>query len=73
MDKPESVQENKIYKILWDIETTSNHSILIRRPGVVVINKTNVYKFRPVDFTIPANNSVKIKESDKLEEYLKEF
>ena len=37
--KPESVLENEMYKILWDFETQTNLSILVRRPDLLLINK----------------------------------
>ena len=37
--KPESIQENERYKILWDFEILTDHLIPVRRPEQVFINK----------------------------------
>ena len=39
MHKPESVLENKIYKILWDFEIQTDHQIPARKPVITKINK----------------------------------
>ena len=39
MHKPESVQENETYKLLWDFEIPTDNQILARRPDIVIINK----------------------------------
>ena len=39
MKKPESVQENEIYKILWGFVIQTYHIIQARRPDLVLINK----------------------------------
>ena len=39
MYKPESVLENKSYKILWDSEIQMGHLILARKTDLVLINK----------------------------------
>ena len=42
MHKPESVQENGMHKILWDIQIQIDHSIPFRKPGLVLINKKKI-------------------------------
>ena len=39
MHTPESVQENETYEILWDFEIQTDHPILARRLGQVLINE----------------------------------
>ena len=39
MHKPEFILENGTHKILWDFEIQTNHSILARRPDLVLINQ----------------------------------
>ena len=41
MHKPESVQENKTRKILWDFKMQTINSIPARWPILVLINKKN--------------------------------
>ena len=64
MHKPESVLENETHKILWDFEIKTDHLIPARRPDLVLINK----KERPchlVDFAVPTDRRVKLKENKK--------
>ena len=64
MHKPEPVLENETQKILWDFEIQTDHLMLVRRPDLVIINK----KKRTcciVDFAVPVDHRVKIKESKK--------
>ena len=39
MHKPEFVQEKEMHKILWDLETETDHPISTRNPHLVSINK----------------------------------
>ena len=65
MHKPESVQENiKKYKIVWDFEI---HLISTRRPDLAIVNKKKKKErtSRKVNFAVPADHRVKLKESEK--------
>ena len=69
MHKPESVLENEPHKILWNFEIQTHYLIPARRPDLVIIKK----KGRTcciVNFAIPADHRVKIKESIKRDKYL---
>ena len=39
MHKPESIQENEIYKILWDLDIYTDHLFPTRTPDLVLSNK----------------------------------
>ena len=43
-NKPESVQENMMLKILCDFKLEMNHQILAKRPNLVLINKKIIYR-----------------------------
>ena len=58
--KPESLLENKMNKILWDFEIQLDHLILARRPDLVFI----------MDFAVHVDLKVEIKESKKINKYL---
>ena len=58
-----------MHKILWDCEIQTDHPIPARRPDLEVINKKNRY-CQLVNFAVPANHRVKIKESEKIDNYL---
>ena len=61
MHKPESVLENETHKILWDFEIQTDHLITARRPDLVLINKKK-RTCHFVDFAVPADHRVRLKE-----------
>ena len=72
MQKPESVQEKETHIIIWDFEIQIDPFIPARKPELVIIDKrrkkqTNKQNKRRachlVDFAVPVNDKVKIKES----------
>ena len=71
MRKPHSVMENETQKVLKDFMIQTDQLIQARRPGLVIINKKKRRKkkkkktCRLVDFAVPADHRVKIKESEK--------
>ena len=67
--KPESVLENETHKILWDFEIQTDHLITARRPDLVLINKKK-RTCQIVDFAVPADHRVKLKEIEKKDKYL---
>ena len=69
MHKPESVLKNGIHKILWDLQIQTDHVILSKRQDLVLINKKKRTCWL-VDFAVPTNYRVKIKESEKIDKYL---
>ena len=74
MHNLESVQKNKTHKVSWDFEIQMDHLISARRPNLVVVNNNNNKKkkrtYRRVDFAVPADHRVKLKESEKRDKYL---
>ena len=69
MHKPEYVLENGSHKLLWEFEKQINHPISARRPEQVIVNKKK-RTCQIVDFAIPADHKVKLKESEKIDKYL---
>ena len=74
MPKTESVQENEVHKILWDLETQTKH-LISSRPSAnyQLINqliKNEKITGRFVDFAIVVDLSAKIKENKKIAKYL---
>ena len=61
MHNPESLLENKMHGFLWDFEKQTDLLISARQPDFVVIKK----KCQIVDFAVPADHRVKLKESKK--------
>ena len=63
MHNPASVSENDIYEPLCVFDIQMDHLISARRPNLIITNK----KKRPrkiVDFAIPADYRIKLKESE---------
>ena len=65
------------HKILWDFETQTDHLISARRPDLIIINNKKKKKKRKekrtceiVEFAVPADHIIKLKESEKKDKYL---
>ena len=81
MYNSESVQENEMYKHLWEAELQTDHQISSRRPDLVIVKKKKKKKKRKkkkkkkkrtdriVDFSVLADHRVKLKESEKRNKY----
>ena len=59
----ESVQENETSLGFWDTNTV--HLISARRPGQMVVKKKKKRNGRIMDFGVPTDHRVKMKESEK--------
>ena len=63
------VQENAMHKLLWDLNIQTGHLIPARRPDLIIINnKKRTCKI--VDFAVPADHRIKLKECEKKDKYL---
>ena len=58
------------HKFLWDFDIHTDHIISARRPDLIKINKKKREFAKIVDFTVPADNRIKLKESEKKDKYL---
>ena len=79
---PASVLENDTHKLLWDFHIQTDHQISVRRPDLIIINKKKKKKEKKkekkrkkrtciiVDFAVPADYYIKLKESEKKDKYL---
>ena len=67
--QPASVQENETHKLLWDFDIQMDPLISARRPDLIIINKKK-RTCKIVDFAVPANLRIKLKESEKKDKYL---
>ena len=71
MHNPAPVQENDTHKLLWDFNIHTDHQIPARRPGLTIINKKKKKRiFKIVDFVVPADQRIKLKECEKKDKYL---
>ena len=75
MHNPAPILENDTHKLLWDFDIYMDHLISARRPDLIIINKKKKKKKKKrtckiVDFVVPADHRIKLKESEKNEKYL---
>ena len=69
MHNPAPVLENNTHKLLWDFDIHTDHLISARRPDLIIINqKKRTCKI--VDFAVPADHRIKLKECEKKDKYL---
>ena len=69
LHNPKSILENEIHKLLWDFEIQTDHLITARRPHLIIINKKE-RTCRIVEFAVPADHRVKLKECEKRDKYI---
>ena len=63
------VLENYSHKLLWDFDIHTDHLIPARRPDLIIINKKKrICKI--VDFAVPADHRINLKESENKDKYL---
>ena len=60
------VLENDTHKLQRDFHIQTDHLISARRPDLIIINK----KKKSVDFAVPADHRIKLKECEKRDKYL---
>ena len=69
MHNPESVLENDTHKFLWDFDIQTDHIISGRRFDLMIVNKKK-RTCKIVDFAVPADHRIKLKECEKKYKYL---
>ena len=74
MHNLESVLVKEMHKILCDFEIQSDHLISARQPNLVIVKKKKRKKKKRtcqiVDFAVPADHMIKLKEGEKKYIYL---
>ena len=76
MHNPESVLENVTHRLLWDFDIQTDHIISARRLNQVILNNKNKRRKKKkrtcwiVDFAVPYDHKVKLKEGEKRDKYL---
>ena len=71
MHNPAAFLENDTHKLLLDFDIQTDHLISARRPDFIVIYKKKRKRIcKIVDFAVPANYKIKLKESEKKGKYL---
>ena len=54
--------ENDSHKFLWDFDIQTDHLISARRPNLIIINKKIKKICKIVDFAVPADHRIRLKE-----------
>ena len=72
MHNPAPVLENDSHKLRWDFSIQTDHLIAARRPDFIIINnkKKKMRICNIVDFAVPADHRINLKESEKKDKYL---
>ena len=72
LHNPAPVLENDSYKLLWDFNIQTDPQIPARRPDLIIINNKKKKKrvCKIVDFAVPADHRINLKESEKKDKYL---
>ena len=66
---PVPVLENNTHKHVWDFDIHTDYLISARRPDLIIINKKK-RTCKVVDFAVPADHRIKLKECVKKDKYL---
>ena len=69
MHNPAPVLENDSHELLWDFNIQTDHLIRARRQDLIIIHKImRICKI--VDFAVPGDHRINLKESEKKDKYL---
>ena len=68
MHKPAPVLENVSHKLLWDFNIQTDHLIPARKPDLIIIKKKKKI-CKSIDFAVPADHRINLKESEKKDKY----
>ena len=68
---PVPVLENDTHKLLWGFNIQTDHLILARRPCLIITKKKKKKRIcKILDFAVPADHRIKLKECEKKDKYL---
>ena len=70
MHNPAPVLENHTHKLLWDFNIQTDDVILARGPDLIIINTKNKRICKIVDFAVPADHRIYLKECEKKDKHL---
>ena len=72
---PAAFLENNIHQLLWDFDIHTDHLVSARRPDLIITNNKKIKKriCKIVDFAVPADHRIKLKECENLARELKKL
>ena len=62
--------EDDTHKLLWDFDIQTDHLISARRLDLIIIKNKKKRICKIVDFAVPADHRIKLKECEKRDNYL---
>ena len=62
--------ENYTHKLLWDFNIRTDHKISAKRPDLIIIKKKRKKICKIVDFAVPADHRIKLKECENRDKYI---
>lgn len=65
---PENILENEKYKMYWDRTILTDKTIICNRPDITLVDKIEKHTYL-VDISIPNDNNITTKETEKIEKY----
>ena len=66
--QPSTCPKKCPHELLWDFNIQTGHLIPARRPNLIIINQKN-RTCKIVDFAVPADHRIKLKECEKRDKY----
>ena len=70
MRERDEITGGNTHKQQWDFDIHTNHLISARRPGLIIINKKKKRICKIVDFAVPADHRIRLKECEKKDKYI---
>ena len=71
MHNPAPVLENNAHKLLWDFDIHTDHLISAKKPDLIIINNKKKKRIcKIIDFAVPVNLRIRLKECEKKDKYL---
>ena len=61
---------NDAYKLLWDFDIQTDNLISARRQDLIIINNNKKRTCKIVNFVVPADHRIKLKESEKKDKFV---
>ena len=70
MHNPAPVLENDTHRLLRDFHVQMDHQISARRPDLMIINNKKKRICKIIEFAVPVDHRIKLKECEKKDKYL---
>ena len=70
MHNPAAVLEKDTHELQWDFDIHTDHLISTQRPDLIIINKKKKRTCKIVNFAVPVDHRIKLKECEKKDKYI---